>query len=79
MEVAKKATEFEKGYVCAVSCIWRNNGGSTITTDDALGCIGIGKIDIKSFEDIDRPMLLEYLEDAKIREQSPTPTTKERK
>jgi hypothetical protein len=57
-----KATEFTKGYICALSCIFNGHGGGVII-DEALRAIAAEVINPKSIDEFDRPMLIKYQKD----------------
>jgi len=52
-------TDFERGYLCALACIWHGHG-SSVMIDEALAALGnLDEFDLD--EDYDREMIDEYL------------------
>lgn len=55
----EKADQFTKGYLCALSCIYRGHGGGTII-DEVLRAAAVENIDPKSIDEFDREMLVAF-------------------
>jgi hypothetical protein len=57
-------TEFQRGYLCALSVIWHGHGSSSMI-NEALSALGGASIDPRAVDEYDRPMVREWLREKK--------------
>ena len=62
MKREEKADDFTRGYLCALSQIYRGHGGSGII-DEVLRAAAVDKIDPMSIDEFDREMLIKFQTD----------------
>jgi len=55
----KKADRFTRGYICALSQIYKSHGGC-IQIDEVLRAGGCEDVDPDSIDEFDREMLVKY-------------------
>jgi len=58
----RKADDFTRGYLCALSIIFHSHGGC-VTIDEPLRAIDATSIDPSSIDEFDRPMLIKFQEE----------------